>query len=222
VYKRRSVTRPLIMKALGFLISLGLIASSGKIINFDTATIGKMPQGWTAAMTNGGAPPKWEVLKDHTAPTQPYVLAQVSNQSADSHRTPLAILDTLSVKDGDISVRLKPVSGRENPGGGVVWRYQNPNNYYMARANAANDTIDVYKVENGRRVPLVAAVKHPVPINGWCILKVSAHGDRFQVYVDHRRVVQGQDKTFPGPGKVGLSTTADSVTYFDDFRVNPK
>jgi hypothetical protein len=210
------------MKTLGFLVSLGLIASSGRVINFDTATIGKMPPGWSVAMTNSGAPPQWEILKDRTAPSPPYVLAQVSNGHADNRRTPLAILNSPKVKDADISVRLKPVAGSEDPGGGVVWRYQNENNYYLARANAVSDTISVYKVQNGRQIPLVAAVKHPVPKNAWSILKVSARGDRFQVYVDHRRIVQGQDKTFSGPGKVGLSTTADSVTYFDDFRVNPK
>lgn len=210
------------MKTLGFLVSLGLIASSGRVINFDTATIGKLPPGWSAAATHAGAPPRWEILRDRTAPTQPYVLAQVSDDHADQRRTPLAIFNSVNLKDGDISVRMKPVAGHEDIGGGVVWRYQNENNYYMARANALDDTVSVFKVQNGHRTPLVAAVKHPVPRNSWCILKVSAKGDRFQVYMDHRRILQGQDRTFTGPGKVGLSTTGDSVTYFDDFRVNPK
>jgi hypothetical protein len=53
-------------------------------------------------------------------------------------------------------------------------------------------------------------------------LKVSARGNRFQVFVDHRRVLDGHDKTFSAPGRVGLWTLADSVIYFDDFRVYPK
>jgi hypothetical protein len=53
-------------------------------------------------------------------------------------------------------------------------------------------------------------------------LKVSARGARFQVFVDHRRVLDGQDKTFSAAGRVGLWTLADSVIYFDDFRVYPK
>jgi hypothetical protein len=210
------------MKTLGLLVSLGLIASSGKVVDFDTATIGKMPPGWSAAMTNRGSPPRWEVLKDHTAPTQPYVFGQISSDVNDNRRVPLAIFNSMNVKDGDISVRLKPVAGHEDPGGGLIWRYRNENNYYVARANSLNNTVSVYKVENGQRIPLLAAVRHPVPTNAWCILKVSVRGDRFQVYMDHRRILQGQDKTFTGPGKVGLSTTADAVTYFDDFRVNPK
>jgi len=77
-------------------------------------------------------------------------------------------------------------------------------------------------VENGRRVPIMEAVRHEIPSNAWSILKVSARGNRFQVYMDHRRILQGWDSTFMTGGKVGLWTVADSVTYFDDFRVNPK
>ena len=68
----------------------------------------------------------------------------------------------------------------------------------------------------------MAGVHHEFPANEWSILKVTVRGNRFQVYMDHRRVLQVTDSTFTGPGKVGLWTVADSVTYFDDFRVNPK
>jgi hypothetical protein len=77
-------------------------------------------------------------------------------------------------------------------------------------------------VEHGRRVPLLAGVRHEMTLNGWSILKVWVRGNRFQVFMDHRRILQGQDDTFTGTGKVGLWTVGDSVTYFDDFRVNAK
>ena len=106
--------------------------------------------------------------------------------------------------------------------GGVVWRYRDENNYYVARANAVENTVSVFKVENGRKIPLFADVKHPIPANSWSILKVSARGSRFQVFVDHRRVLEGRDATFSAPGRVGLWALGDSVVYFDDFRVYPK
>ena len=169
-------------------------------------------------MTNRGGPPKWEIRKDETAPTQPYVLAQLSNDPT-GNRSPLAILDRLRLRDGDVSVRLKPVGGREDQGGGLVWRYRDENNYYLARANGLEKNVAVYKIENGRRSQVLAFAKHDIPMNTWSILKVSARGNRFQVYVDHRRVLQGQDSTFSNAGSVGLWTEGDSVTYFDDFRV---
>lgn len=209
------------MKPLVVLFALGLTASTGKVINFDTDQLGKIPPGWSVAMTNHGAPPQWQVLKDQTAPTKPYVLAQTSRDSGGT-RCPLAILDGISVQNGDVSVRVKPVSGQEDRAGGVVWRYRDANNYYLVRANALTKTVTLLKVENGRVQQISAPVTHDIPSNAWSILKVSVRGDRFQVFVNHRRILQAQDRTFRTSGKVGLWTAADSVTYFDDFRVYPK
>jgi len=209
------------MKTLGWLFAFGFSVSTGTVINFDSGPLGKTPPGWIVAMTHRGGAPRWEIRQDQTAPTQPYVLAQVSNDTT-SDRSPLAILDKVSLRDGDVSVRTKPVAGREDQGGGLVWRYRDENNYYLAQADTLGRSVAVYKVENGRRIQILAGAKHDIPTNEWSILKVSARGNRFQVYLDHRRILQGQDNTFTGPGKVGLCTEADSVTYFDDFRVYPR
>jgi hypothetical protein len=208
------------MKALAWVFSFSLLAPTGKVIDFDACPPGKTPPGWTVSMTDTGAAPRWEIVKDRTAPTQRYVLAQTSTDST-RDRAPLAIYDGANLRDADVSVRIKPVSGHEEQAGGVVWRYRDPNNYYVARANALENNVAVYKVQNGRRIPLGSS-KHPISPNAWVILKVSARGDKFQVFLDHRRILQGQDRTFTAPGKVGLWTLDDSVTYFDDFRVYPK
>lgn len=208
------------MRHLAILIGATLFASNGRVITFDSFPVGSMPPGWTAAVTTGTTPPHWAVVPDQTAPTQPYVFAQVSKDPTDD-RFPLAILDGVTMRDGELSVRLKPVSGREDQGGGLVWRYRDPNNYYLVRANAMNKTVTVFRVQNGHRTAL-PSVKHDIPANAWCILKVTAKGNRFQVYVDHRRVIEGQDSALTGAGKVGLCTVADSVMYFDDFRVYPR
>jgi hypothetical protein len=208
------------VRQLAFLVGAALFASPGKVITFDSFAVGTTPPGWTVPVANGRTPPKWEVRQDTTAPTQPYVLAQVSKDPTDD-RFPLVLLDGVSLRDGDISVRLKPVSGREDQGGGLVWRYRDPGNYYLVRANAMNKTVTVVRVLNGQRTAL-PSVKHDIPPNAWSILKVSAKGNRFQVYVDHRRVIDGQDSALPLAGKVGLCTVADSVMYFDDFRVYPR
>ncbi len=117
---------------------------------------------------------------------------------------------------------MKPVAGKGEQAGGLVFRYRDANNYYLARANALDNNVALYKVQNGRRIPLNAGVRHDIPSNAWSILKVSVRGSRFQVYVNHRRILEAVDSTFMSPGKFGLWTVGDSVTYFDDFRVNPK
>jgi hypothetical protein len=209
------------MKLLTGLLVFGLTATAVRVVNFDNAQLGKTPPGWTVAMTNHGRAPQWEVRRDGSAPTQPYVLAQLAADPV-GDRAPLAIWDGVSLRDGEISVRLKPLSGHEVEAGGIVWRYRDQNNYYLARANATDKNVQVFKVVNGRRVPLMAGVRHDITPNEWSTLKVWTRGNRFQIYIDHRRVLQGQDSTFTGPGKVGLWTVADSVTYFDDFRISPR
>lgn len=208
------------MKLLVLAIFFGLMGSPEKVIDFDSVPLGKMPPGWTAEVTNGPVAPPWQVVRDTSAPTQPFVLAQVSNGPA--NRSPLAILDTMAVRDGDVSVRVKSLAGRPEQTGGVIVRYHDPNNYYYARADALTHTIGLFKVQNGQTYRVAADVRHDVPANAWCILKVAVRGAKFQVYVNHRRLLQAQDATFLGAGKVGLWTRADSSTYFDDFRVSPK
>jgi hypothetical protein len=208
------------MKSLALLISLGWMVPAGTVVTFDSGTVGRVPAGWTVTTTNGGAPPQWRILQDGSAPTQPYVLAQTSVGPAD--RCPIAVLDNVTLKDGDVSVRIKPVSGKEDRAGGVVWRYKDAGNYYLARVDSLTRNVVVFKVHDGVRTRVSLAARHEIPANAWSTLKVSARGDRFQVFVDHRRIIQGYDRTFGSAGKVGLWTVADSVTYFDDFRVYPK
>jgi len=212
----------------GLLFSFTLIASVSNIINFDNSALGKVPAGWIVPGNHDPAA-RWEVRKDPTAPTAPYVFAPVpANPRGDEFS--LAILNSMAVRDGDISVRLKPVGGHDDPGGGLVFRYRDERNYYLVRADSHAGEVTVFKVENGRCTPIrprgappaTFAVKHPIQPNTWNILKVSVRGTRFQVYVNHRRLLQADDGTFSGAGKVGLATVADSITYFDDFRVYTK
>jgi hypothetical protein len=135
---------------------------------------------------------------------------------------PLAIYNDVSLRDGDVSVRIKAVSGRADLVGGLIFRYRDSNNYYVARENALARNVAVFRVENGQTHQITPAVPHDISPNTWNILKVSVRGNRFQVYMNHRRILQAWDKTFNGWGKVGLWTQSDSVTYFDDFRVYPK
>jgi hypothetical protein len=200
--------------------------SLAETVNFDSATPGQVPPGWTVAMTHTGGAPKWEVLKDDTAPTKPNVFAQVSNDST-SARFPLAIWEKANFKDGALTVKFKPVSGQEDQAAGMVWRYRDPDNYYIVRANAAENNVVLYKVENGKRSslapkgtpPKTYGVKHKVPSGVWSTLRVTFEGNLFSVYFDGTKLFEVEDETFKGAGKVGLWTKADSVTYFDDFAV---
>ena len=97
--------------------------------------------------------PRWEILKDDSAPSKPNVLAQVS-KDATGGRFPLAVYEKASVKDGTLSVKFKAISGSGDQAAGLVWRYKDPDNYYIVRANALEDNVVLYKVEKGERIAL--------------------------------------------------------------------
>jgi hypothetical protein len=197
------------------------------VINFDHATPGDTPPGWSC-ISNQGRVAQWQIVKDSTAPTPPYVFAPVLNDSRTEF--PVAILNNPVFQNGEISVRLKPVAGKEEQTGGLVWRFRDPGDYYVVRANALQNNVALYRVQNGQWTALQPkgafsngwAVRHHVPANSWSILKVMFKGPVFSVYFNHRRIFQVEDKSYQGVGKVGLWTKADSVMYFDDFRVVQK
>ena len=204
----------------------GPCISTAATINFDDAKVGASPPGWTIAMTHNGGAPRWEVLHDDSAPSKPNVLAQVSNDRA-AGRFPLAIWDGASVKDGAVSVKFKTVSGSIDQGAGLVWRYRDPSNYYIVRANALENNVVLYKVQNGERISLAPkgavsnayGVKHTIPKQTWTTLSVEFHGSLFSVSLDGQKLFDVEDSTFAGAGKTGLWTKSDSVIYFDDFEV---
>ena len=210
-----------------WLAGWGLASMTGaETIRFDSAPPGSLPAGWTVAMTHAGEAPKWEIRHDSSAPSKPNVLAQLSADRTDA-RFPMVILNNVNCRDGEISVKFKTVAGKTDQAAGLVWRYRDPDNYYLVRANALENNIVMYRVEGGNRVSIAPrgkpretyGVHHRIPARTWSVLKISFKKSRFEVYFDHRKVFESEDSTFTQAGKVGLWTKADSITYFDDFQV---
>jgi hypothetical protein len=196
--------------------------------NFDSDAVGQVPAKFHTALTGQGAKGTWVVMADGTAPSQPNVLAQTSADRT-SYRFPLAIADEGSFRDLDLSVKFKPVSGREDQAAGLVWRLKDANNYYIVRANALEGNVVLYKVQNGKRTDLplkgegrTYGKKTSVPSGQWSELRVVATGNLFEVFLGGQKLYEVEDGTFPEAGKVGLWTKADSVTHFDDLRVTAK
>jgi len=216
------------MRVLLLLITI-LQISAGQLepIRFDQAIPGKLPAGWTVAMTHAGGLPHWEIVRDESAPTPPNVLAQLSRDRA-AGRFPLAIWDRALLQDGEVSVAFKAVDGSIDKAAGIVWRYQDPNNYYIVRANALENNVVLYKVEKGVRTSIAPkglpsrsyGVKHLIPSGRWNNLKVVFNGATFTVFLNREQLFEAEDTTFQNPGKAGLWTKADSVTYFDDFKIS--
>jgi len=185
------------------------------IVNFDNYKVGAPPPGWTATRTGSGEA-RWTIEKDDTAPSKPNVLKQ-SGQAT----FPVCIKDDTSLKDGFVEVKFKPLSGKEDQAGGVIWRAKDANNYYVARANALEDNVTVYYTVNGRRTER-KRIGMKVALNQWHTLRVDFLANHFTVTLDGKKAIEWDDDTFKDAGKVGLWTKADSITLFDDFTYGVK
>lgn len=184
-------------------------------LNFDSDTVGKAPAGFIFARTGSGRVGHWMVQKEKDAPSGGQVLAQVDADYTD-YRFPVAVANQPLLRDLQLSVRCKPVSGKVDQACGVVFRYRDENNYYVARANALEDNVRFYYVKDGKRVQL-ASWSGRVSSGSWHELRADAKGNHFEIYWDGKKVIDAQDQTFQQSGKVGVWTKADSITYFDDL-----
>ena len=175
------------------------------------------PLSFDTALTGKGGPVRWELLEDESAPNGPMVLAETSADRT-SDRFPLAILRGFEGRDVEVQVGFKPVSGKVDQAAGLVVRLQDPDNYYIARANALEDNVRLYKVVDGKRRQF-AGVDVEIPAGEWQELGLRVEGDHLSVSLDGRELFAATDRSFAEAGRVGLWTKADSLTHFDDLVV---
>lgn len=214
------------MKTIHTLIIItGLLSgvAMADTVNFDDAKAGAPPPGWKSAVTGTGSA-KWSIEQDSSAPSKPNVLKQSGVGTF-----PICIYESAKLKDGFVEVKFKPVSGKEDQAGGVIWRVQDSNNYYIARANALENNVVLYKTVNGKRSPLDIVgrkggygVKETVASGQWHTLRVEFAGNKFSLLFNGKKLFDVEDTTFTAAGKVGVWTKADSVTLFDDFTYGGK
>lgn len=210
--------------AMALLASASMTAQT-KSVDFENDALNGPPQGFSFTRTAGrGAPGRWVVVADSGGK----VLAQIDADRTND-RFPMAVRNDVAARDLDLSVRFKPVAGQVDRAAGLVWRYQDENNYYIVRANALEGNVVLYKVEKGRRTDLPVkgegrtyGKKAPVPSAEWSQLAVAVRGNLFEVRLNGERLYEVEDSTFTGAGNVGVWTKADSVTYFDDLTATIK
>jgi len=183
-------------------------------ITFDTDAVGALPAAWIEGVTGKGRA-QWRIETDSTAPTPPRALLQRGRGEF-----PWCVLRDVAIANGFVEVKFKPLSGQEDQAGGVVWRWKDGDNYYVARANALENNVSLYYTQNGRR-NTIRYVDAPVARNQWHTLRVEFAAKRIRVMLDGKRYIELDDDRIGGAGSVGLWTKADSVTAFDDFSYGP-
>lgn len=190
-------------------------------LNFDDVSVGRLPAGWRVGATNRKGPlATWQVVEDKTAPSGDYVLAMTRPNHTFGGTFNICWTDSVTFLDGEIEVRFKAVEGEEDQGGGVIWRAQDEENYYISRFNPLENNFRIYYVRDGAR-KILADARIELPAGKWHTLKIVQHGNRYEGYLDGTQFLDGTDDLFKKPGGVGVWTKADAVTSFDDFTVRP-
>jgi hypothetical protein len=210
------------------LINFSLFGGGGAV-NFDKLKPGSFPPYWTATSTGAGDPARWEIVPDKTAPSRGNVFAEMGvPRDAES---PLAVYDRISCRDGDLSVKFKIVPNtRRMKAAGIVWRFQDPQNYYLLEFGIDERSIVLYRVQNGQRRPVPVlrgrpgdvGVSHELRTGQWYETKVMFRGEHFKVLFDNRELFYADDNSLPMPGKTGLWTHGGTVASFDDYRIDRK
>jgi len=212
---------------MNWICGMALVALAGTVVlaaddktmlfKFGKDDAGKVPAGWKAAQTGKGES-VWKVVADDTAPSKSgYVLAQTTDDRDALFN--LCVADKPSLKDVEVTVAFKAVKGEKDQGGGIVWRYQDAKNYYIARMNPLEDNFRVYKVVDGKRSKEFQNAEVKVKAGEWHTLKIEMKGNEIECYLDGKKYLEVKDDSIKDAGKVGLWTKADAQTYFDQFIV---
>jgi hypothetical protein len=192
-------------------------APGAVMFNFDKDAGGQTPAGFTSYATGDGPAGKWLVQEMAAAPSGKQVVVQTEANDTDN-RFPVLIAEGPEFADVDVSVKGKAISGKVDQGIGLVFRFRDPQSYYVVRANALENNFRLYKMVNGRREQFAGADVKVAP-NQWHTLRAVAQGDQIICYFDGQKLIDVRDATYI-QGKVGLWTKADSVTVFADLTVS--
>ncbi len=214
-------------KNLGIYLSallLGIISplssAQEQRFNFDQTVAGGLPSGWVVAATNPDGPlAQWQVSADPAALSSPQVLAitRIRNESGDVFN--LCWTRDLVFQDGSVEVNVRADNGKEDQGGGLIWRVLDADNYYVARYNPLESNFRLYFVKDGKRKQLASADIGGIKSGEWFRLKIVHQGEWIEAYLNGKQYLQATDRTFLKAGGVGFWSKADAASSFDDLVV---
>jgi hypothetical protein len=192
--------------ALLSLVGVSQLSSAQTVFNFDNDEVGKLPADWTAATSS------WMIAVDGTNKA----MKQAGKNEGDMFN--ICVQNKLKYQNLEMEVRIKPLEGKEDQGGGLVWRYKDAKNYYITRANPLENNFRVYRVVNGNRKQLQSANVKFKP-GEWYTVKVVTSGNAISCYFNGQKLLTITDDTYKDAGNVGFWSKADAVSLFDDFKI---
>lgn len=185
--------------------------SPANAITFDTS---KALDHFEFATAGDGKPGDWSIIENDAG----RVLAQIAADPTDN-RFAFAIYRPFLGRDAYVSIRFMTISGETDQSAGVFVRFTSVDDYYVARASVLENNVGLYRVVAGKR-QMIGCMEVNVPGQEWHTLGIAARDERLTVFFDDRELFVALDRRFPGPpGRVGLWTKADSMTWFESLKI---
>ncbi len=198
-------------------LPLAKVSSTSPVsIDFDKDPPGALPASLEVFLGGHGEFPRFAVAADGGR-----TILRQETTDVTGIRFPQAIVRGLQAKDAVGTVRFRFAAGKVDRAGGVILRWHDPFNYLVARANAAEGDLRIFRVANGTRKTLPGAiVKAPLDDAAWHEIRFEARGSTLTATLDGKYTTSACDSWFTF-GRVGVWTKSDSITEFDDMRFEP-
>ena len=199
------------------LLVASLVWAAEIIFSFDSPE--DLTAFYPAQTRDCGTLAKWSLIPDPSAPSgKTALLVQPDPRTNHGSCFNVLLSRKLKAKDLKLSVWVKAVKGREDQGGGPVWRAKDADNYYVVRWNPLEDNFRLYYVKGGHR-RMLASARVKAPAHQWHEITVEHRGDLIKCYFDGKLLLEKRDRTFTEAGALGLWSKADAQTVFDLLRV---
>jgi pectate lyase len=125
--------------------------------------------------------------------------------------------DSPEYTDFSYEAAVKPWGGAFGSYAGLLFRYTNPQNYYVLVVACPKDTLALYRMNDGQ-LNLIKEVPATLVRGRWYNLKIDAHGGHFTAYLDGRQMFAADDAAL-AKGRIGVWSQNDSRVSFDSIKV---
>ena len=182
--------------------------------SFDDDKSGSPPAGFTFSPWRQPTPGTWIIRRDGN---NGYLWHDV-DPAATGYS--IALAPNAPLRDVGITARLRLAGGAR--AGGVVWRYQNEQNYYAAILDLSRGRLHLFRVAGGNRVFLEDEEDLELDVEAWHTVRVDHRDDHMRVSLGGIRVFEESDRRggrSAAPGRAGVVAHGNAEVWFDDLRI---
>jgi hypothetical protein len=201
---------PLVAAALT--LAVASVSAQAVVRSFDQDAVGSAPAGFSFAAARLASGGRWLVRADGT---DRYMTHLSEPSSAEGFA--IAVLDAAPPLELRLSARIKLAEGAR--AGGLVWRYQNPDNFYAVSLDLAAQEVSLYRVARGNRIRLEFEDDLELDPNAWHSLRVEHEDGRIRVALGGIGVIRARERSADDGGRAGVWSAGAATTWFDDVQV---